>query len=102
MILDSAAFIHPVKLPTHQSELRGISQYRDSERNYQEPDKDEPGWLIVLKDRWIEVSRSDAAKARLGGNAEKDRIVCIPLENVASFVAIGPAPKKTKALAASA
>jgi hypothetical protein len=97
MNLEYVHFQKPVRLPTHQSELGALSIWRGSERDIQHPDNDRPSWHIVLKDRWIEISITDVVKEKLGGNAEKDYVMCVPIENVAWFRALPVQPKKAKA-----
>jgi hypothetical protein len=98
MNLESVDFVHPIYLPSqrNQTEMRSLNHMKDSERHPTEPDTDRPSWVIVLKANWIEISVADHVRERLGSNAEKDQVKCVPLTNVRSFVAL---PEKAKPLA---
>ena len=101
MNLESVDFVHPIYLPSqrNQTEVRALNHMKDSERNATQPDTERPSWVIVLKSAWIEISVADHVRERLGTNAEKDQVACVPLTNVRKFVAI---PEKAKPAVAKA
>jgi hypothetical protein len=96
MNLEYVTFIKPVKLPTEQSELGALGCFRNSERDHQHPENDKPSWVIILKPAWVEISIADHVKERLGGNEAKDHVLCVPLQNIASFRQRVEAPKLVK------
>ena len=85
--LECVHFIQSLRLPTHQSALGELNMFRDAERDMEHPEKDVPCWDLELGDGCVRISIAKNGKLyrSLGGNREKDFVVCVPLQNVAWY-----------------